>query len=115
MIKVSPSVLSANFTRLGADCREVLDAGADMIHFDVHLMITDPLLYIKDFADAGASSISVPFGCRAGPLHGSNSRTRRSGIYPGYSGQDQKAENGQAPTFWSSEALSSVPKTKLPP
>ena len=35
MIKVSPSVLSSNFTRLGADCREVLDAGADMIHFDV--------------------------------------------------------------------------------
>jgi pentose-5-phosphate-3-epimerase len=31
MIKVSPSVLSANFTRLGADCREVLDAGANLL------------------------------------------------------------------------------------
>ena len=88
MIKLSPSVLSADFSKLGADCREVLDAGADMIHFDVmdghfvdnisfgipvlkglrkalpdayfdvHLMITDPLSYVKDFADAGASCIS---------------------------------------------------------
>ena len=88
MIKLSPSVLSADFSRLGTDCREVLDAGADMIHFDVmdghfvnnisfgipvleglrkalpdayfdvHLMITNPLTYIKDFADAGADCIS---------------------------------------------------------
>lgn len=112
MIKLSPSVLSADFSKLGADCREVLEAGADMIHFDVmdghfvdnisfgipvleglrkalpdayfdvHLMITDPLSYIKDFADAGADCISfhveaansIPstiasikaFGCEAG-------------------------------------------------
>lgn len=88
MTKISPSVLSADFSRLGADCREVLDAGADMIHFDVmdghfvnnlsfglpvlqglrnalpdayfdvHLMITDPLLYVKEFAEAGASCIT---------------------------------------------------------
>ncbi len=88
MIKLSPSVLSADFAKLGADCREVLDAGADMIHFDVmdghfvnnlsfglpvlkglrkalpdayfdvHLMITDPLIYVKEFADAGANCIS---------------------------------------------------------
>lgn len=88
MIKLSPSVLSADFAHLGADCRRVLDAGADMIHFDVmdghfvnnlsfglpvlegirkalpdayfdvHLMITDPLRYIREFADAGASCIS---------------------------------------------------------
>ena len=88
MIKLSASVLSADFARLGADCREVLDAGADMIHFDVmdghfvdnlsfglpvlkglrnalpeayfdvHLMITHPLPYVKNFVDAGADCIS---------------------------------------------------------
>ena len=88
MVKVSPSVLSANFAILGKDCKEVIDAGADMIHFDVmdghfvdnisfglpvleglrkdlpdvyfdvHLMITDPLRYVKEFAKAGASCIS---------------------------------------------------------
>ncbi|MBQ7678159.1 MAG: ribulose-phosphate 3-epimerase [Lachnospiraceae bacterium] len=88
MAKVSPSVLSADFAKLGEDCRKVLDAGADMIHFDVmdgdfvdnisigipvlqclkaalpdaymdvHLMITDPLRYVKEFADAGADCIS---------------------------------------------------------
>lgn len=88
MIKLSASVLSADFAKLGADCREVLDAGADMIHFDVmdghfvdnlsfglpvlkglrnalpdtyfdvHLMITNPLFYIKNFVDAGANCIS---------------------------------------------------------
>lgn len=85
MTKLSPSVLSADFAKLGADCREVLDAGADMIHFDVmdghfvdnlsfglpvleglrkvlpdayfdvHLMITHPLAYVKEFVEAGAN------------------------------------------------------------
>ena len=88
MIELSISVLSADFAKLGADCREVLDAGADMIHFDVmdghfvdnlsfglpvleglrralpdayfdvHLMITNPLFYIKNFVEAGANCIS---------------------------------------------------------
>lgn len=88
MVELSPSVLSADFARLGEECKEVLDAGADMIHFDVmdghfvnnisfglpvleglrralpdayfdvHLMITHPLAYVKAFADAGASCIS---------------------------------------------------------
>lgn len=88
MIKLSPSVLAADFARLGDDCREVLDAGADMIHFDVmdghfvrnlsfglpvleglrkalpdayfdvHLMIDRPLTYSKAFSDAGANCIS---------------------------------------------------------
>ena len=88
MAKLSPSVLSADFAKLGADCREVLDAGADMIHFDVmdghfvdnlsfglpvlaslrkalpdaymdvHLMITEPLHFVTDFAEAGADCIS---------------------------------------------------------
>ena len=33
--KVAPSILSANFARLGDEVRRVLDAGADMVHFDV--------------------------------------------------------------------------------
>lgn len=88
MVKLSPSVLSADFANLGSDCREVLNAGADMIHFDVmdghfvdnlsfglpvlqglhkalpdaymdvHLMITNPLKYVKAFVDAGADCIT---------------------------------------------------------
>ncbi len=88
MAKLSPSVLSADFAKLGEDCRTVLDAGADMIHFDVmdghfvdnlsfglpvlaslrkalpdaymdvHLMITEPLHFVSEFAAAGADCIS---------------------------------------------------------
>ena len=35
MAIVSPSILSADFGKLGADCRAVLDAGAQMLHYDV--------------------------------------------------------------------------------
>ena len=93
MVKLSPSVLSADFSRLGEDCREVLEAGADMIHFDVmdghfvdnlsfglpvleglhkalpdafmdvHLMITNPLIYVKQFVDAGANCITFHVEC----------------------------------------------------
>lgn len=86
--RIAPSILSADFTRLGDDIRAVEAAGADWIHIDVmdgcfvpnitigalvvsavkrvtglpldvHLMIQDPDRYIPEFADAGAYLISV--------------------------------------------------------
>jgi len=88
MKKISPSILSADFTRLGEEIRAVEKAGADYLHidvmdghfvpnitigplvvkaarpvtdmpFDVHLMISEPDLYIEEFAKAGADIISV--------------------------------------------------------
>ncbi|NOZ24872.1 MAG: ribulose-phosphate 3-epimerase [Nitrospirae bacterium] len=88
MVMIAPSILSADFTRLGDEIRKAEEAGADMIHidvmdghfvpnisigqevvkgirkatrlpFDVHLMIEDPDRYLSDFVDAGADIITV--------------------------------------------------------
>jgi ribulose-phosphate 3-epimerase len=88
MKKIAPSILSADFSRLGDDVRAVSAAGADYIHvdvmdgrfvpnitigpliveavrrvtdlpLDVHLMITDPDRYVSDFAAAGSDIIVV--------------------------------------------------------
>jgi ribulose-phosphate 3-epimerase len=88
MIKIAPSILSADFSRLGEEIRAAEKAGADLIHvdvmdghfvpnitigplvvkavkkvasipLDVHLMIEDPDKYIKDFAESGADIITV--------------------------------------------------------
>ena len=88
MIKIAPSILSADFSRLGEEIAAIDSAGADYIHIDVmdghfvpnitigplvvdavrkvtnkpldvHLMIENPDLYIPDFAKAGADIIVV--------------------------------------------------------
>lgn len=88
MIKIAPSILSADFANLGSEIKEVEDGGADYIHvdvmdghfvpnitigplivdaikpitnlpLDVHLMIENPDQYIPAFATAGAEIISV--------------------------------------------------------
>ncbi|MEG1268517.1 MAG: ribulose-phosphate 3-epimerase [Oscillospiraceae bacterium] len=87
MIKIAPSILSADFTVLGDEIRDVLSSGAEWVHFDVmdgvfvpninlgigeltsvsksikafydvHLMIIDPIKYIDGFVKAGANAIS---------------------------------------------------------
>ena len=87
-LMIAPSILSADFTRLGDEIWAVEAAGADVIHVDVmdghfvpnitigplvvravravtdlpvdvHLMITDPDRYLKDFIDAGADWVTV--------------------------------------------------------
>jgi ribulose-phosphate 3-epimerase len=87
-IKISPSILSADFSILGAEIKRLEQAGADLIHvdvmdghfvqnitmgppiikmirkctklpFDVHLMISPVEKYIKAFADAGSDIITI--------------------------------------------------------
>lgn len=87
MIKISPSILASDFSKLGAEAEKCEKAGADMLHidvmdghfvpnitigipvvkslrkcvsipFDVHLMISNPEKYIPDFISAGADIIT---------------------------------------------------------
>ncbi len=87
-IKISPSILSANFANLGEEVSSISKAGADYIHidvmdgsfvpnitigpdviksirnysdltFDVHLMIQNPDIHLENFANAGADIITI--------------------------------------------------------
>jgi ribulose-phosphate 3-epimerase len=88
MIRIAPSILSANFVRLEEDIKAAENAGAHMLHIDVmdghfvpnitigysvvsairkitrlpldvHLMIENPDFYVKEFVDAGADILTV--------------------------------------------------------
>lgn len=90
MVKIAPSILSADFSKLGEEVTKLHDAGADFIHidvmdgefvpnitfgmpvikairnktdkvFDVHLMINNPQRYIDEFIAAGADIITIHY------------------------------------------------------
>lgn len=111
MGKIAPSILSADFTRLGEEIQAVERGGADYIHvdvmdghfvpnitigpmiveaarritdipLDVHLMISDPDLFIDAFVDAGASILTVHAEA-ATHLHRTIQRIRDRGIRAG--------------------------------
>ncbi|WP_313891308.1 ribulose-phosphate 3-epimerase [Psychrobacillus sp.] len=111
MVKIAPSILAANFAKLGEEVLEVEKAGAELIHIDVmdghfvpnitmgpivvealrpltklpldvHLMIENADLYIESFAKAGADYITVHV--EASPhLHRTIQLIRSFGVKPG--------------------------------
>jgi len=108
---LAPSILSADFSRLGAEIEAVEAGGAALIHIDVmdghfvpnitigpavtaavrkvtqlpldcHLMIEQPSRYVEEFVEAGADMVSVHF--EADPhLHGTVTRIRQAGAKAG--------------------------------
>ncbi|AFY69425.1 ribulose-5-phosphate 3-epimerase [Thalassoporum mexicanum PCC 7367] len=112
-IVIAPSILSADFSRLGDEIRAVDEAGADWIHvdvmdgrfvpnitigplivsairpvtkkpLDVHLMIVEPEKYVADFAKAGADHIYVHAEHNASPhLHRTLGQIKENGAKAG--------------------------------
>src|SRR3954463_177133 len=112
MVKIAPSILSADFSKLGEEIKDVERGGADYIHvdvmdghfvpnitigplivdsirpitklpLDVHLMIENPDQYIEDFAKAGADYITVHVeACRH--LHRPITLIKSWGVHAGF-------------------------------
>jgi ribulose-phosphate 3-epimerase len=109
MIKISPSILSADFANLESELKRLEDAGADFAHIDVmdghfvpnisigapvvkalyrvtrlpldvHLMISDPAFYLDDFIKAGASFITIHTECVSN-VRETLTRIKEAGIY----------------------------------
>jgi len=113
MVKIAPSILSANFLKLGEEIKAAEDAGADILHIDimdghfvpnitigssivelirkitslpldVHLMIEEPDKYLRDFIKAGADYLTVHYEASV-HLHRTVHWIKESGVKAGVS------------------------------
>ncbi len=110
-MKIAPSLLSCDFSKMGEEIKRIDKSGADWMHldvmdghfvpnitfgapvikavrgfsdkpFDVHLMISEPLKYIDDFSDAGADIITFHIESSSDPEQ-TIEKIRSRGVKPG--------------------------------